>query len=637
VLTIKHLNGPQAGTEVKIDQTKERVVFGRQLDCDVQFPPEETAVARHHFALVRKPSGAWTVELFGTPYVAIDGQPADNGQVVRGGVKIELGRVGGPALGVGITEDTRADNYLKTAGQAEAASPRQIATQASTMAKVARAIAAVAIIVAVGGGAFATYNYISTSQATARIESAQKEFSEALQKEATLRISANARAQLSRAVYHVELQDGDQRIRAVGTSWVVGSNLLATNAHVAIAREGLRPRERMIVRAPGQNGQIYEVVEHKLHPGYVPFGAWLQSDVRFIRGYRGILDRLEGNGYDVALLRVAGTLPDSDRLEIAGTDELTALAAGAPLATSGYPSENLTQSQSGSLGITPEQHLGVVTGMTDMFHLPAQPSLRQLIHADLPATGGASGSPVVGASGRVVGLLNSINLFVTEGTRFPSAALVNFAQRADLVRDMLDGTAEQKLTEARAYWSSIAESFGSAKEFMPDNIVYDARPGEGLAARNMVEVTRKMNAKSGKRIAEGNKDLYLNLSSIPLKLAPGADYLFMATAEGGGAFVIFVDGKLAGQSSSGIFPFLGCRLLTPAQQNTGDPAKPRAGCAIEAHRIEGMRIADPSVTPRDVEVVLINKRDVTDKLAGADLTYTFRLYQWVPARQSSLQ
>jgi hypothetical protein len=61
MLTIRYLNGPQAGTDAKIDSSKERVVFGRQLDCDVQFPPEETAVARHHFALVKKPSGAWTV------------------------------------------------------------------------------------------------------------------------------------------------------------------------------------------------------------------------------------------------------------------------------------------------------------------------------------------------------------------------------------------------------------------------------------------------------------------------------------------------------------------------------------------------------------------------------------------------
>src|SRR6476469_7203103 len=114
MLTIKHLNGPQAGTEVKIDQTKERIVFGRQLDCDVQFPPEETSVARHHFALVRKPSGAWTVELYGTPFVAINGTPADNGQVVNDGAKIELGRIGGPALSVAVAEDARGDNYLRT-------------------------------------------------------------------------------------------------------------------------------------------------------------------------------------------------------------------------------------------------------------------------------------------------------------------------------------------------------------------------------------------------------------------------------------------------------------------------------------------------------------------------------------------
>src|SRR5881394_3241767 len=232
MLTIRHLNGALADTEVKIED-KDRVVVGRQLDCDVQYPPEETAVARHHFALVRKPSGSWTVELFGTPFVAIDGTPADNGQVVRDGAKIELGRIGGPALSVTIAEDARADNYLRTAGQAEAPSARTIATQAGTMARVARAVAAVAVVVALGGGAFAAYNYISASNTSARLDAAQKEFADALARE------ANLRAHLSRAVYHVQLQDADQRIQAGGTAWVVGPSLLATNAHVAILREGL--------------------------------------------------------------------------------------------------------------------------------------------------------------------------------------------------------------------------------------------------------------------------------------------------------------------------------------------------------------------------------------------------------------
>src|SRR5256885_779169 len=212
MLTIRHLNGAQPGSEVKIAD-KTRVVVGRQLDCDVQYPPEETAVARHHFALVKKPSGSWTMELFGTPFVAVDGTPADNGQVVRDDAKIELGRIGGPAFSIGITDDAR-------------------------------------------------------------------------------------------AVYHVQLQDAEQRIQSGGTAWVVGPNLLATNAHVAILREGLRPRERMIVRAPGQNGTTYEVVEHRLHPGYVPFNAFLQSDVRLIGQYRGGGKLPSGNGYDGAILRL---------------------------------------------------------------------------------------------------------------------------------------------------------------------------------------------------------------------------------------------------------------------------------------------------------------------------------------------
>src|SRR2546423_1783439 len=375
MLTIRHLNGAHAGTEVKVED-KDRIVIGRQLDCDVQYPPEETAVARHHFALVRKPSGSWTVELFGTPFVAIDGTPADNGQVVRDGAKIELGRVGGPAFSLGIAEDSRTDNYLKTAGQAEAPSARAIAIQAGTMARVARIAAVAAVLVALGGGAFAAYNYVSTSQTAARLDAAQKEFSGALAREANLRIGADVRAHISRAVYHVELQDPDQRVRAGGTAWVVGPNLLATNAHVGILREGLRPRERMIVRAPGANGTIYEVVEHKIHPGYVPFNAFLQSDLRLIGQYRGGAQALSGNGYDVSLLRVAGTLPEADRLELATAEEMNALAAGTPLATSGYPSENLTQSSQRRVGVTPQQHLAVVNAVTDMFHLPAAVAVR---------------------------------------------------------------------------------------------------------------------------------------------------------------------------------------------------------------------------------------------------------------------
>jgi hypothetical protein len=611
------------------------VVVGRQLDCDVQYPPEETAAARHHFALVKKPSGAWTVELFGTPFVAIDGTPADNGQVVRDGAKIELGRIGGPAFTLGIAEEARTDNYLRTSGQAEAPSPRAMATQASTMARVARAVAAVAIVLALGGAGFAAYNMISSRNTAARLDAAQKEFADALAREASLRIGPDVRAHLSRAVYHVQLQDAQQRIQAGGTAWVVGPNLLATNAHVAILREGLRPRERMIVRAPGENGAIYEVVEHKLHPGYVPFNAFLQSDRRLISKYRGSgVNALAGNGYDVATLRVVGTLPENARLELATADEINALAAGAPLATSGYPTESLTNAWSQAIAATPEQHLGVVTAVTDMFHLPAAPALRQLVHHDLPSTGGQSGSPIVGASGRAVALLNSGNSFMVNGRRIPNAAQVNYAQRADLLRDLLDGSAETKLADARQHWISVAEGFAPGKDIFPTNILNDSRPADGVRPRLFAEVTRKLNAKAGKRQALKNDDFYVNYSEIPLKLSPGADYTFLALAEGGSTRIdLYVDGKLATKAIADHYPFVSCRLLSASQQNTGNPDKPRAGCASEAERVDGMRIPEGNANARDVDLVVYNIKDATDALASADLTYLLRIYQWVPERR----
>src|SRR6185369_9346956 len=137
-------------------------------------------------------------------------------------------------------------------------------------------------------------------------------------------------------------------------------------------------------------------------------------------------------------------------------------------------------------------------------------------------------------------------------------------------------------------------------------IVREARPAEGLSPRLIVETTRKMNAKSGRRMADGDMDVYSNLVAIPLKLFPGTDYLFLVTAEGDGAIALLVDGKVAVQTKSSLFPFIGCRLLTPAQQNTGDPTRPRPACVSGAQRDDAMRIPTSSAEPIDVELVLIN-------------------------------
>ena len=632
MLTVYHLDGALNGTKAEIDASKERVVFGRHVDCDVHFPPEATDIARHHFALMRRPSGAWTVELFGTPFVAINGAPADNGEAVKDGAKFELGRPGGPAFILGIKEDVRTDDFPRTNVQEAAPSARAVAQRATTLAQAARAVAAAAVALALGAGGVAAYNAISAHNTTARLDAAQKEFAGALAREANLRIGPEVRAHLGRAVYLVLLQDADRRLTPAGTAWVVDSNRLATNAHVAVLREGLRAGEKMLVVAPGQNGKMHDVVEHKLHPGYVLFSAFLQSDRRIFMKYRGGASELEGNGYDVALLTVSGALPQEARLELAAPGEFEALTAGSPLGTSGYPTEQIQGAWAQSIGATPEQHVGIVTAVTDMFHLPSEPAYRQLVHHDLPATGGQSGSPIVGASGRVVALLNSGNVFRdAKGGRMPSAALINYGQRVDLLRDLLAGTAEQKVAEARKRWQEVAAFFVQGKDVVPNVILSKSLPEAGMKPRLLAEITRNMVAKSGRFDSADGEGYYVNYMASPQKLAPGFDYLFLAITEDSNARLeVLVDGAMVGKASATNYPSVSCRLLWQSQQHSGDPKQPRTACATGHERVTGMLLPPDQAKLRDVEIVVGNVKTAGDALANADLKYTLRIYQWVP-------
>ena len=283
-----------------------------------------------------------------------------------------------------------------------------------------------------------------------------------------------------------------------------------------------------------------------------------------------------------------------------------------------------------TLGATPEQHLGIVTSVTDMFHLPSSVELRQLVHHDLPATGGQSGSPVVGASGRVVAVLNAGNIIMTDRGRIPSAALVNFAQRADLVRDMLDGTAEKKLVAARKHWQSVAQRFAQGRNLQPQSILQDARPADGMQPKLLAEIKRSMSARAGRRVVQKGEAFYGNFVVSPLKLAPGHDYSFLVIAEDGNARIdVLVEGNKVGTAAGSNYPSYSCRLLSPAQQSSGNPEKPRPACATGHERASGMLIPEGPMTDRNVELALYNIKDSTDALAGADLNYMLRVYQWV--------
>jgi len=68
--------------------------------------------------------------------------------------------------------------------------------------------------------------------------------------------------------------------------------------------------------------------------------------------------------------------------------------------------------------------------------------------------GGASGSPLLDRRGQVIGVVSGGNLIEIDpqGTRVPTGIGVNFAQRADLVRELLAGDAEARTAEREALW-----------------------------------------------------------------------------------------------------------------------------------------------------------------------------------------
>jgi Trypsin-like peptidase domain len=533
MLIIRHLTGPLSGREDRIEPTVDRVMFGRQIDCRVSYPApaDATMVARRHFALVRKASGDWTFDLFGAPYVAVNGVAADPGAKLPNGAVIELGNRGGPSFKVLIEADARSDNLPVTKTQAEAASPR-------IMARWATRIAAIGVVLAIAAGAGAGYYYYRSSSDAARLEHAINGLVESDAREANLRIGSEVRNRLPRSVYLVVLRDAQGREAPHGTAWPVDRHRLGTNAHVAKMREKLTQGETMVVRAPGPAGKIYTVADHSLHPGYDAFANFVINDPPFIQAFRGGqgelgFERVGFNlaAYDVALLRVNEDLPTQDTLELATPDELMALSSGNPLATAGYPMEGIIGYHSQAIRASPEFHVGTSTGLTDFFSLPAEFEQRLMIHHDLPAAGGQSGSPVVGPSGRVLALFNSMNFIRQEGAmRAPSAALINYAQRSDMLGDLLRGEAQAKIDGDQKYWAQQMALFKRGIDVLIPAILAEFKKKNPNADATLVS-DQAFTLGGESRVKRQNGE-FERLRSHAVPLAGGSDYTFIAYAFG---------------------------------------------------------------------------------------------------------
>jgi hypothetical protein len=216
-----------------------------------------------------------------------------------------------------------------------------------------------------------------------------------------------------------------QRI-PIGTAWGVAPGKFATNGHISRPVKNYLAKGWVVqVQLNNSSRKIFSVKSAFSHPAYDP----------------------NNGNFDVGMLHVSST--DHGVWSIASDQELRDLSAGDDVALLGFPMEQLIK---GNININKplaSAQIGNIVALSDYTLKNAGFDNNYAIRHSIPATGGASGSPIFGKSGKVIGLLNAGNIsanmsleekngrLVPVYKRLPHAALINYGVRVDLVRDLL--------------------------------------------------------------------------------------------------------------------------------------------------------------------------------------------------------
>lgn len=464
-LRIRFLDGPRSG-EVLPDLDRDEISIGRDpAACQVVLPADDRRVGRIHCELKHE-AGRYRLVLNRDHRVYVNEEEAADGQELDARTELRIGKdgprllaeaVGGAALQSTLDQGGRRD------GQATL-----IRRLVRSGRRVRVAIAAFIVAIPLLGWLLYRQNYTQNEMAKAQIIKEMQARSEQFTK------ALNEAAQ---SVYLVAFRDKNGNVRPSGTAWVVGPATLATNAHVAEDFYQLPEGARMVVRSPGSQPQDHVVRAVSIHPGYAEFSGLLARECPLTSrddSTDEAATKLEFIGAcDVAILSVdVSDHPLSQPLELADEEELEKLQAGDPVGSVGYPMENLVDPVN-LRDPVPVRQRGSILAWTDVFSGQSRELERQLLKHSVPAAGGASGSPILDSNGHVIALLNAGNAaFVLNGLlqtkRLPSAAMINFGQRVDLLRELLDGDAEEKQRDRSERWAEYVKRYRSCRPTAED-------------------------------------------------------------------------------------------------------------------------------------------------------------------------
>lgn len=500
-LTIKFLTEPGAGRTIEIGDDRDEVTFGRATDADVGFPVELDIVSRDHFRL-RRELGVYKFvvsrekPVFSRGKPILDGEELDDAMEVQlsgpSGPKLRIERVGAAASNFPKTQVLKGGQDIGDFAQQTRSGGRRLATG---LAIVALLIAAIA-----GGVYFLRSDLSATQEQLALVKTelpAIKADVAAANKAAAAQMDTAAiMDRVHDSVYHVQRVFANGSRFEGGTASVIqlpdGTKALATNSHVADEYfemqndPAFKGGKLVVVQPKGPDYVTLEVTSVKKHPGYDEFGAWSEKvfmDSMAMAGRKFV----PIPAYDVAILYVAEPEKLGEPLKYASRETIMALKQGEPLMTLGYSSEGLAGTD--IMRPEPTAQYGVITAMTTFYLYRGAAEDNQLVQHSAPGTGGCSGSPMFNARGEVVAFYNAGNnaaVDTYDGARVPSAAQVNYAIRADLIIDLIEGKSDALMSK---YRGEMAEEEKRLQK-SPDEIVADLTNEFGIAIGDQDAVTK---------------------------------------------------------------------------------------------------------------------------------------------------
>lgn len=472
-----------------------RLTIGSDSACDIAYPGA-SAVAPEHAELVRD---AGYYELRSNPacVVLLDGRPAAPIETLSTGSELQFGGSTGPAIRITYVQAGALANYRQ---------------------RIWAGVAALLALITIFGiwqfdrARRAQFNDTVTKLLLAApAAEPQKSW-------------AGVLADVRPSVYAVNARGDNGSESVFATAWVVAPGRFVTNAHVGEAIQRAMAEHaagKFVVRSPVAPFAAYDIVSIAVHPAYDAFrSAWQRYRPQILDASGNYYPFGEPSAYDVAILTVASNASLEPPLRVADEATLFAVRPGDAVAYVGYPAERLLDVD--ALRPNPRIQTGAIVSLTSYTRTMSAPPDSQLIEHSLPATGGASGSPIVNARGEVIAVLSGGNVFQdSAGRRMPNAALVNFGQRADILRTLLDPSMPFDPVKANARWLEALHRYPGAMDAAKASLA------RAVGLWQDHDAAPTLLQESEQHLSLQPNTAHLRASALPMRLAAGS-YLITA-------------------------------------------------------------------------------------------------------------